>query len=172
MFHQAQNFTISHSNFNLYSNPTIIQGNPRNHPGYEDEIDEDVQKKRHRQHSYLDDFKEVRRGDMIVLQRIPTRLDVFNHLLAYQANRITARREPGAQSLSVKIEVIKLASKKREKKFMAITYEGDDAHERWRRDLESFARVREGNSWQLIDSIQSCTDESIRCSPNLPKMAA
>ncbi|KIK55881.1 hypothetical protein GYMLUDRAFT_830162 [Collybiopsis luxurians FD-317 M1] len=32
---------------------------------------------------------------------------------------------------------------------MAITYEGDDAHERWKSDLKSFANVREANSWQL-----------------------
>ncbi|KIK55923.1 hypothetical protein GYMLUDRAFT_248316 [Collybiopsis luxurians FD-317 M1] len=125
MFHQAQNVTIFPSHFNVvHGNQTIIHRYPRSRHAYEDEIDTGVRKKRRRQLSYLDDFKEVRRGDMIVLQQIAT-----NRLSVHQANHITAHREPGSPRLSVKIEVVKLASKKREKKFMAITYEGDDAHE-------------------------------------------
>ncbi|KIK55932.1 hypothetical protein GYMLUDRAFT_830649 [Collybiopsis luxurians FD-317 M1] len=157
MFHQAQNFTISPSDFNVvHGNQTIIHRYPRSRRGYEDAIDENVRRKRHREHSYLDDFKEVRRGDMIVLQRIPT-----NQLSAYQSNHITARRESSSPGLSVKIEVVKLASKKREKKFMAITYEGDDAYERWKNDLEGFANVREANSWQLYAFTRSISPSLI-----------
>ncbi|KIK55925.1 hypothetical protein GYMLUDRAFT_830513 [Collybiopsis luxurians FD-317 M1] len=32
---------------------------------------------------------------------------------------------------------------------MVITYEGDEAHEKWKSALESFANAREANSWQL-----------------------
>ncbi|KIK55944.1 hypothetical protein GYMLUDRAFT_830980 [Collybiopsis luxurians FD-317 M1] len=161
MLNHARNSTISHSDLNVvYGNQTIIQGYHRSRRGYEDEIDEDVQRKRHRQHSYLDDFKEVRRGDMIVLQRISSRLDTLNRLSASQANRITALR-PSATSLSVKIEVVKLASKRREKKFMAITYAGDDAHEKWKSDLESFANVREANGWQLYAFTRSTSPSLI-----------
>ncbi|KIK55896.1 hypothetical protein GYMLUDRAFT_248295 [Collybiopsis luxurians FD-317 M1] len=180
MFHQAQNFTISPSDFYVVQgNQTIINRYPKSRHGYEDEIDEDVQKKRHCERSYLDDvhtqlsfgwlrtekshdqFKEVHRGDMIVLQRISWQLDFLNRLSASQPNRIASHQEHGATHSLVKIEVVKLASKKREKNFMAITYEGDDAHERWKSDLESFAHVREANSWHLYAFTRSISPSLI-----------
>ncbi|KIK55924.1 hypothetical protein GYMLUDRAFT_830503 [Collybiopsis luxurians FD-317 M1] len=91
MFHQAQNFTISPSDFNVvYGNQTVIQQYPRNCHGYENEIDKDVRKKRRRQRLYLDDvrvrlssywlrtetnhdqFKKVRRGDIMCYSDIFT----------------------------------------------------------------------------------------------------
>ncbi|KIK55913.1 hypothetical protein GYMLUDRAFT_248309 [Collybiopsis luxurians FD-317 M1] len=130
MFYHARNPSISQSDLTVvYGNQTNIHRYPRSRDDYEDELDENIRRKRHRQYSYVDDFKEVRRGDMIVLQRMPSGLDSLNQLSVSPPNRITACQQPSATSLLVKIEVVRLASKKQEKKFMAITYEGDGAHE-------------------------------------------
>ncbi|KIK55887.1 hypothetical protein GYMLUDRAFT_830226 [Collybiopsis luxurians FD-317 M1] len=162
MLNHARNSTISQSDLNVvYGNQTIIHRYPRYRDGHEHEIDEDARRKRRRERSYLDDFKEVRRGDMIVLQRISSQLNSLNRLSVSQANHIASRRKHSATHSLVKIEVVKLASKKREKKFMAITYEGDDAHERWKSDLESFTHVREANSWQLYAFTRSISPSLI-----------
>ncbi|KIK55882.1 hypothetical protein GYMLUDRAFT_248287 [Collybiopsis luxurians FD-317 M1] len=131
MLNHARNSTISQSDLNVvYGNQTIIHQYPRYRDGNEYEMDEDVQRKRRREHSYLDNvhtqlsfgwprtetshdqFKEVRRRDMIVLQRISSQLNSLNRLSASQANHIASHWEHSATHSLVKIEVVKLASKK------------------------------------------------------------
>ncbi|KIK55916.1 hypothetical protein GYMLUDRAFT_263922 [Collybiopsis luxurians FD-317 M1] len=136
MFNKSRNSSISHSNLSVaYGDQTIINTYCKHGSIFGDDSSSlDVgrgRSKRRRRNAIFDDFKEFRQGDMIILQRFDQRRSEIS---------------PGDIT---SIEVVKLASKKREKKFMAITYEGGSAYERWRRDLESFAHARDPSGWQL-----------------------
>ena len=64
---------------------------------------------------------------MIILRKISENIDS-------QVAETSVRQRgtsTGTEILTMKIELVKIASKKRERRFTAITYEGVDAYEVW-----------------------------------------
>ncbi|KAF5347508.1 hypothetical protein D9758_014530 [Tetrapyrgos nigripes] len=130
----------------VYGSQTVINhsygGRRRNRD--EDDYDGDAEevearRKRSRLKALMDDFREFKRGDTMVLELISGKNSEFNNM--------RARR---------RIEAVKIFSNEtRNEKFTSVTFEGTEAQEMWKDTFEEFSRIRSANSWQLFGFTRS-----------------
>ncbi|THU99448.1 hypothetical protein K435DRAFT_493896 [Dendrothele bispora CBS 962.96] len=94
----------------------------------------------------FDDYQEIRRGDMCIVQRVglvrhESAHKKFWKSLGISLGQKTSSRNATIENVISKIEVVQLPAMGG-KRFTAITYEGIGAYQQWKEDMQNYSSIK------------------------------